>query len=533
MFGRAKQTRDPLDNKKDANALTTGIDPTLLDPGSSEYTSDGRSAYDKFVNYNASDEMKETNILTWRQMAMDIKVGNVLDDICDACINSEPGGDVIGINFNSIDIKTNSNMLANISNEFDKYIALFNLKKNGWGAFRSFFVDAEVGYELIGDPDDPRRGIIGVNRLKIEKLYPIRHEDDDEKVIGFYYKRPDDDEEVGLLPEQVVYIGSGLFTETMEHQVPFIHRAMKAWRQVTLLEDSAVIYRIVRAPERRVFNVNTGNMPKARAEKYIQRLIGQYKQKKVYDPKTGELNSQYNPISMSEDYWFASRNGQDQTKVETLPGGQNLGQIDDIKYFNQQFMMAMKTPTTRDITGGSSGANAPSDGPETDREEIKFAKFIMRQQETFANEFKEGFITHLSMNGMWAQYGLIDTDFDLVFTEPNHYRERLQIEILNMRVDSYNQFKEDEYFSKEYLARNILKLTEAQIEENEYYKQRSMKDAAGVGSNGPDGGGEGGDLSFGGGGGGPAAGPPIIDGEEDDEELEMSIGDMGDALETI
>lgn len=530
MFDRASKKVQPHRDEVAANSLTTGKDPHLLDSG--EYTSDGRNAYEKFVNYNASDEMKETNILTWRQMALDIKVGNVLDDICDACINTAPGGNVIKIQYNSLDIKTNSNMMRNISEEFEKFISLFNLKRDGWGIFRSFFVDAEVGFELIGDPNDPRRGIIGANRLKIENLFPIRHEEDYEQILGFYYRRPDDDEEIGLLREQLVYVGSGLFTETMEHQVPFIHRAMKAWRQCTLLEDSAVIYRIVRAPERRVFNVNTGNMPKTRAEKYIQKLISQYKQKKVYDPKTGELNGQYNPISMSEDYWFATRNGQDQTKVETLPGGQNLGQIEDIKYFNKQFMDAMKVPSTRDTTAGSTGSNAPANGQETDREEIKFAKFIMRQQDMLANELKEGFITHLSMIGMWSQYGLSENDFDFFFNEPNHYKERIEIDILNTRVDSYNKFKEDDYFSKEYLARSILKLTDEQIQENEYYKKKTIKGV--TGEDGPSvSGGDGGELSFGGGGGGPAAGPPITGEEEEDSEPEMSIGDLGDSLQSL
>jgi hypothetical protein len=355
-----------------------------------------------------------------------------------------------------------------------------------------------------------------------ENVIVVRDEEDVDNIVGFCYHGKSG-VDVPMLPEQVVYVGSGIWTEGFETQVPFIHRAMKVWRQLNLMEDASVIYRIVRAPERRIFTIDIGDMSKTRGEEYIKAQMSQYQSKKVYDPKTGQINQQYNPISMSEDYWFAARNGNSNTKVDTLQGGKNLGEIEDIEYFSRLFYKAMKVPTGRDLTGKGGGPTQQS-GMETQRDEIKFSRMTGRIKEGFGTSLYKGFITDLILCGMWDQYGLSEEDMAVTFTDASHYKEFLEMEILNLRVDTYSKFKEDEYLHKEWLARRVLKMTAEEIEENDTYKKRALAKGAGAAdaAGGTTGGG-GAPVDFG--GGGPGGELPA-----EDVPAEMDLASMADAM---
>jgi Bacteriophage T4-like portal protein (Gp20) len=522
MFANVSNNTDRNEIKTKANQLggvTQKDGGAFFDNGEVGY-------YYNFINHNAGGSDKYNNLMSWRQMAMDVKVGNALDDICDASIQPGAESRPYRIDILNPQVKSNENMAMNIQREFERFMAKFNFKRNGWTYFRDLFVDAEVAWELVYDENDPTRGIVGVKRLQTDKLIVVRNQDDLEMIEGYMYTR-NDGTNVLYHPNQVVYVGSGIWTEDKQTQVPFIHRAMKVWRQLGLMEDASVIYRIVRAPERRVFVVDVGDMPKARAEEHIKGMISKYRQKKVYDPKTGQISGQYNPISMSEDYWFSVRNGAGGTKVDTLAGGKNLSEIEDIEYFAKQFYLALRVPVGRDSTGKNAAAGGG--GGEVQRDEIKFSRMIMREQDKVASAVYEGFVVHLGFTGMWDQYGLEKEDLEISFTEPSYYRERLEMEILNLRADTYAKFSNDEFFHKEYLARRILKMSQSDIAENESYKKKALAakqqppDAGGGASAG------GSPLSFGSGGPSPEGTPEALGGQ-DGEAPPMDLSQEADQM---
>jgi hypothetical protein len=515
VFGRARAESDIHRDKINRNANSTnrhGKQAGFFDYSEGDF-------YYKHVNWKISHD-KTSNLIQWRRMVGDAKVGDCLDDICDACINPDASRAVMHLKINSPRLLNNQNIADNINAEFSKFVRYLNMSRNGWNAFRDLFTEAEVAWELVVDQNDPRNGIIGVKPLKNEYLDVVRDPDTNE-IEGFLYQTENMQEEAAYLPNQVIYIDSGIWSEDGLTLLPFIHRTTKVWRQLALLEDAAVIYRIVRAPERRVFTIDISEMPKTRAEEYMKGLMSKYRQKKVYDPATGELSSQYNPISMSEDYWFATRGGQG-AKVDTLPGGKNLGEIEDIEYFSRLFYKSMKVPNGRDTVNGGDGGMGPNGRrPETSNDELKFAKFIVRNQDNMAAGIKEGFITHLTLIGMWRQYNMQEQDIDAFFNEPVNFRELEDIMITQSRAEVYNMFKEDDFFHKRYLAERFLKMTPEEMARNEFFKNQTQDNAIPIEDE--EGGGT---TSFGDGGGSGLTGAPITE-EEEEEEPEIDLGNLG------
>ena len=520
IFGRAKYDSDEYKDLIERNSNSKergGANSGFFDYEQGDF-------YYKHINWKVSYN-KTQNLLQWRRMVGDAKVGDCLDDICDACINPDSSRGLINIKINNPRLLNNQNVSDNIHEEFLRFVRPLNLARKGWNAFRTLFTEAEVAWEMVTDNEDSRKGVIGFKLLKNEYLDVVRDPDTDE-VEGFIYKTDNMSNEVVLLPNQVIYIDSGIWSEDGLTLLPFIHRATKVWRQLSLLEDAAVIYRIVRAPERRVFTIDVSEMPKNRAEEYMKGLMAKYRQKKVYDPATGELSSQYNPISMSEDYWFASRNGQNGAKVDTLAGGKNLGEIEDIEYFQRIFYKTLKVPSARGETKDGGGNGASGKRSETSNDELKFAKFVVRNQDNMASGIKEGFITHLSLTGMWSQYNMQPQDIDVSFNEPVNFRELEDIAINSARAEIYTSFSQDDFFHKKYLAERFLKMTPEEFKRNQFFKDQSQKGAENLGTDGgsiaPD------SVSFDDGGGAPFTGAPVVGEEPEAEEPEADLGDIAD-----
>jgi hypothetical protein len=314
---------------------------------------------------------------------------------------------------------------------------------------------------------------------------------------------------------QITYINSGIWNQDKTFRLPFIENARRAYRQLSLVEDAIVIYRLVRAPERLVFNVDVGNMAPPKAEAYLRKLMQQYWSKKTFDSNQEGAVQKFNPQSMLDSFWFAKRAGSDGTNVTQLPGGANLGELADLMYFVNKLYKALKVPTNR-LNPDSSF----SDGNEILRDELKFAKFIIRLQQQFAGGLKNGFVTHLELKGLKQKYGIKDQNLHLHFNVPTNFYELRESQKLELKATNYNNLVASEFISATYGQKKYLGWNEVDIKVNRELLRKDaefqweLQQIAGAGPSWKDtiqpaGGGEAGEL-----GGTEAGMPPEFGGGE-------------------
>jgi hypothetical protein len=340
----------------------------------------------------------------------------------------------------------------------------------------------------------------------------------------------DQQELMFLQKAQVSYIHSGMWNEFKTFKLPFIENAKRAYRQLSLIEDSVVIYRLVRAPERLVFKVYTGNMPPPKAESYIKSLMMKYWSKKTYNGSEGRVTNIYDPQSMLDSYWFPVDHQGKGTDVSTLASAGNLGEIKDLDYFLAKLYKSLKVPTSRFLTPG----DPFKDGAEITRDELRFARFIMRVQAQFAAGIKETFITHLKLKGLWSNYKLKDQNIFVKFNEPTSFMAMRNQQLLSMRFENYNTATQSEAISKSYAQKYYLDMTAEMMKENRDWLRKDaaltweLSKITEMGPNfreqlalqqgltGAEGGGEGSasELMSGGGGGGGAEDIPAFGGGE-------------------
>jgi hypothetical protein len=264
-----------------------------------------------------------------------------------------------------------------------------------------------------------------------------------------------------LEPRQITYIASGLWNEDKTIRLPFIENCRRSYKQLSLIEDAIVIYRLVRAPERLKFTIDVSNMPPHKAEAYMQRLMHQYWNKKSYDNTKGGAQNVYDPQSMLDSYWFPKRAGESGSDVQVLPGGQNLGQLDDLMYFVNKLYKSLKVPVTR-----LNPNETFKDGNEILKEELRFAKFIIRLQQQFAYGIKSAFITHLKLKQWWKDYRLKEKDLYLKFNPPSNFFAIREQQLFSIKQENFNNITSSDSIAKTYAQRYYLDYTDSQISEN-------------------------------------------------------------------
>tara|TARA_R110001583_G_scaffold135619_1_gene287428 strand:- start:599 stop:1651 length:1053 start_codon:yes stop_codon:yes gene_type:complete len=343
---------------------------------------------------------------------------------------------------------------------------------------------------------------------------------------------------------QIMYVNSGVYNETKNFVIPFLENARRPYRQLSLIEDAIIIYRLVRAPERLVFNVDVGNMPPPKAEAYLKKLIQNYWSRKTFDMDQTDVVKKFNPQSMLDAFWFAKRQGSEGTSVTQLPGGANLGELADLMYFIKKLYRALKVPSTRlDPTD-----QASVDGSTILREELKFARFVMRQQQRFAAGIRKGFITHLTLMGIFEKFELNEQNLEVEFNVPTNFYELRENQRLELKAANYNNLASNEFVSATYAQKKYLGWKDRDILANREFLRKDAEmqwelaqitaagpawkevavagevvegDAAVGGEGGGVGGGAGGIPEFGG-------GPADVGGEEVDVPVETEV----DAEET-
>jgi hypothetical protein len=434
------------------------------------------SQYAELVYANI-EENKGGRLRDYRIMASFAEISDALDEICDECINKDENGNIVNLTFRNTELDARDQI--KIQDEFEKYIDYFNLEKRGFEYFRQLLVEGEPFFEHIIHKSYTDDGILGIVHLPTDLVDAVYDNIQNMLIKGFILRKPIFDvknptklEKMELIPmddNQITYINSGIWNQDKTFRLPFIENARRAYRQLSLVEDSIVIYRLVRAPERLVFNVDVGTMAPPKAEAYLRKLMQQYWSKKTFDTNQAGAVQKFNPQSMLDSFWFAKRQGSEGTSVTQLAGGANLGELADLMYFVNKLYKALKVPTNR------LNADATfSDGNEILRDELKFAKFIIRMQQQFANGLKNGFITHLELKGMKKKYGIKSQNIHLNFNVPTNFYELRESQKLELKASNYNTLVNNEFISATYGQKKYLGWNELEIKAN---REMLRKDA--------------------------------------------------------
>lgn len=419
--------------------------------------------------YANIEEDKSGRLRDYRVMASFAEIADALDEICDEVINKDENGNIVNLEFRNTDLDANDQI--KIQDEFEKYIDYFNLERRGFEYFRQMLVEGEVYFEHIVHKEYTKDGILGIVHLPSDLVDTVYDNIQNMLIKGYILRKPVFDpnkptkvEKMELIPmddNQITYINSGIWNQDKTFRLPFIENARRAYRQLSLVEDAIVIYRLVRAPERLVFNVDVGNMAPPKAEAYLRKLMQQYWSKKTFDSNQEGAVQKFNPQSMLDSFWFAKRAGSDGTNVTQLPGGANLGELADLMYFVNKLYKALKVPTNR-LNPDSSF----SDGNEILRDELKFAKFIIRLQQQFAGGLKNGFITHLELKGLKQKYDIKDQNLHLHFNVPTNFYELRESQKLELKATNYNSLVNSEFISATYGQKKYLGWNEVDIKAN-------------------------------------------------------------------
>ena len=454
------------------------IVPPTDDDGAGYVTASG-SHYGTYVNLGEGDHSKDNhqNIRQYRAVAIHPEVDAAIEDIVNESITNNEGSPVSLI---LDDVEGLSDQLKKVINEeFDSICSMLKFTDLGHDIFRRWYVDGRIYHHLVVDEKNLKAGIQEIRPIdasKIRKVKEVKKKKDPvtgatlvENVNEFYiYQEKPGQQAQGirLSNDSVSYVTSGLLDETRKKVVSYLHKALKPINQLRMMEDSLVIYRLARAPERRIFYIDVGNLPRGKAETYMKDIMARYRNKLVYDANTGNIRDDRKHMSMLEDFWLPRREGGRGTEITTLPGGENLGQIDDILYFQKKLYRSLNVPINRLEPEAQFNLGRAT---EITRDELKFQKFVDRLRRRFSMLFTEILKKQLIMKAIiteedwdnWKQ------DIHINYVRDNHFTELKDAEILQNKLQTLDNMQQyvGEYFSKEWVMKNVLHLDDDAIED--------------------------------------------------------------------
>jgi len=429
-------------------------------------------AYHQYM-YADLDADKIRRIQDYRRMAAYAELSDAIDEICDECITENKQGDIVEFTLKG---RYDNSVRESIKDEWRNFINIFDLPDKGWAQFRRFLIEGELFYENLVHSNHKDAGIVGVVPISTELINPIYDTVQNQIIKGYLLRKPklnpkrtamakETEELITLDANQVTYIHSGIWNEDATIRLPYIENSRRAYKQLSLIEDSIVIYRLVRAPERLAFYIDVGNASPPKAEAILKRAMQSYSSKRSFS--NGRVTNIYDPQSTLDNYWFAKRSSNDGTKVESIPTGQNLGQLDDLMYFQKKLYKSLKVPQTR-----LDPADTFKDGAEITREELRFSRFIMRIQRQFANGLKNTFIAHLKLRGLWDKLKINEYEIQIEFAAPSNFQVVRDQQVWELMWNNFNNMSQNEMMAKTYGQRYFLKMDDAQIAENrEWLKQ--------------------------------------------------------------
>ena len=440
----------------------------------------GGGFFGQILNTDGRERTEQDLVRRYRDISQQPECDSAIEDIVSEGIVSDEKDQSVSIVLDRLPYP--NTIKKRIREEFDAVLQLLDFDVKGHDIFRRWYVDGRLFYHKVISKKNPKAGVQELRYIDPRKIRKVRSIQKNTKSntgvdlikkVEEYYLYNDKglanygtSEGIRISPDSITYCPSGLVDQNKGNVLSYLHKAIKPVNQLRMIEDSVVIYRISRAPERRIFYIDVGNLPKIKAEQYLKDVMNRYRNKLVYDASTGEIRDDRNHMSMLEDFWLPRREGGRGTEITTLPGGSNLGEIDDIVYFQRKLYRSLNVPISR-----LEAENNFSLGRTTEitRDELKFTKFIQKLRKKFVHLFTDILKTQLLLKGIVASedWDIMKEQIQYDFLKDGHFAELKDAELLRDRIDALDQIQSyiGTFFSKEYVLKRVLRMTDSEVEE--------------------------------------------------------------------
>jgi hypothetical protein len=483
---------DDSNNKLKSKSIVSPVPPNN-DDGVDNFIASG--FYGQYLDIEGVYRTEFDLIKRYREMALHPECDGAIEDVVNEAIVSDLYDSPVEIELSNLN--ASDKLKEKIREEFRYIKELLDFDKKSHEIFRNWYVDGKLYYLKVIDIKKPQEGIQDLRYIDPMKMKFVRQEkrankngtmnmnaiQETDKVFypeieEYYLYSPVASypspgmisgggavKQIKIAKDSITYVSSGLVDRNKGTILSYLHKAIKALNQLRMIEDSLVIYRLSRAPERRIFYIDVGNLPKVKAEQYLKEVMSRYRNKLVYDAGTGEVRDDRKFMSMMEDFWLPRREGGRGTEITTLPGGQNLGELADIEYFQRKLYRALGVPESR-IAGSGDGFNLGRSS-EILRDELKFSKFVGRLRKRFANMFNDMLKTQLVLKNIVSpeDWDLMADHIQYDFLYDNQFAELKESELMNERLGTLATIEPyiGKYFSQEYVRRKILRQTDSEI----------------------------------------------------------------------
>ena len=477
LFGFEIKRAGSKDKDEKLKSVVTAKD----DDGAGYVTASGAGHYGQYVDIDGTGAKDNYQlIMKYRGVSEHPECDAAIEDIVNESIVIDD--ETPGVSLVLDDIEASEKIKNEIAEEFSNILRMLNFAEDGHDIFRRWYIDGKIYHHLVVDPSNEKIGIQDIRFIdapKMRKVKEIKKKKDrltnadlieNVKEYYVYQEAPGGQHKqaVKFTEDSISYLTSGLLDHQRKKVLSHLQKAIKPVNQLRMMEDSLVIYRLARAPERRIFYIDVGNLPKGKAEEYMKNIMAKYRNKLVYDANTGDLRDDRKHMSMLEDFWLPRREGNRSTEISSLPGGDNLGQIDDIIYFQKRLYKSLNVPIAR-LEQESQFSLGRS--TEISRDEVKFQKFIDRLRNRFSQLFlrilaKQLVLKKVITEADWSKW---ERDIKIDYNKDNHFAELKETEILKERLgtlDMVNPYVGD-YFTKDWIMKKVLKLSEEEMKDLE------------------------------------------------------------------
>lgn len=468
----------PEDNTEEKPSIKS-FAPPANDDGAIPVSEGG--AFGTTVDLEGLTKNEAQLITKYREMALQPECQKAVDDIINEAVITDERELPVNVVLDEVDAP--DKIKKRITEEFEYLLKLLNFNNKGYDVFKNWYVDGRLYYHIMIDEKKPREGIKELRYVDPRKIKKVRAERrqknvsyaDQQKTL---IKKYNDyyiysakglvagNQGIKIAPDSIAYCHSGEMDQRSATVISHMHKAIKPLNQLRMLEDATVIYRLARAPERRVFYIDVGSLPKAKAEQYLRDMMVKHKNKLVYDANTGDIRDDRKFLTMLEDYWLPRREGGKGTEITTLPGGQNLGEIDDVVYFRKKLYESLNVPVSRMESDSQFNIGRSS---EITRDELKFSKFISRLRNRFGELFTILLERQLLLKGVITkeEWKEIKGNIYYDWLEDNHFAEMKNAEIMSSRLALLNDIDQHvgKYFSAQWVRKNVLMQTDEEIKE--------------------------------------------------------------------
>ena len=459
-----------------------GEQPTFVLPDPEDGATTTAGFYSEFLDIEGQTKNESDLIRRYRSTSEHPECDLAIEDIVNESVNTEELKAPVALNTDNIPYSPK--IKQRVKEEFEQVLNLLDFHNKAHDLFRRWYIDGRLHFHKIIDENDPQKGIQElryIDALKVKRVRKIQKEVTKKgsptiEVIQDYYVYNEGGlggktgassagGTIKITADAIANCPSGLFDPSKNMVLSYLHKAIKPVNQLRMIEDAVVIYRIARAPERRIFYIDVGNLPKVKAEQYLKDVMNRYRNKLVYNASTGEIRDDRQQMSMLEDFWLPRREGGRGTEITTLPGGQNLGEIDDIVYFQKKLYRSLNIPVSRleSDSGFSLGR-----GAEITRDEVKFTKFVQKLRKKFNALFNNILKTQLILKGVVAEedWLSIKENLSYMYMKDGHYAEMRDMDLLRDRLDVLNTIEPfiGQYFSKKYVQKQVFRMSDDEIE---------------------------------------------------------------------